>query len=198
MSLALFQPSRQPSHHNFIVDLSRYADDYIIIYILNSIFVCFCMNTAVHRLTLQFILANACIVPVILFIQGSSFVCSFLMAWFYRLWGCYGVFSVRNHACSNFVELSWWSYHYSHQSVRISPHATGVSRNEGGLEGFGGSKKAVQQKTPFHLHFPVRRDVEVVQFLLKSVSYSQMPAVLCISGLYSENRFILRHVAWDL
>ena len=79
MSLALFQPSRL-SHHNFIVDLSIYADDYIIIYILNSIFVCFCMNTAVHRLTLQFILANACIVPVILLIQGSSFVCSFLMA----------------------------------------------------------------------------------------------------------------------
>ena len=156
------------------------------------------MNTAVHSLTLQFILANACIVPVILLIQGSSFVCSFLMAWFYRLWGCYSVFSVRNHACGNFVELSWWSYHYSHQSMRVSPHATGVSRNEGGLEVFGGSKKAVQQKTSFHLHFPVRRDVEVVQFLLKSVSYSQMPAVLCISGLYSENRFILRPVAWDL
>ena len=79
MSLALFQPSRL-SHHNFIVDLSIYADDYIIIYILNSMFVCFCMNTAVHSLTLQFILANACIVPVILLIQGSSFVGSFFMA----------------------------------------------------------------------------------------------------------------------
>lgn len=78
MSLALFQPSRL-SHHNFIVDLSRYADNYIIIYILNSIFVCFSMNTAVHSLTLQFILANACIVPVILLIQDLSFVCSFLM-----------------------------------------------------------------------------------------------------------------------
>ena len=79
MSLALFQPSRL-SHHNFIVDLSIYADNNIIIYILNSIFVCFSMNTAVHSLTLQFILANACIVPVILLIQGFSFVCSFLMA----------------------------------------------------------------------------------------------------------------------